>query len=70
MVLIATMGGDRSGRMAPAGDAHTLHHTDTNEQVFYEAGLRVRPVFAELLWGMQYLVRAGSGPVAGIAGEG
>ena len=66
MVLIATMGSDRSGRIR-----HTLHHTDTTEQIFHEVGLRVRPVFAELLgWGMQYLGRAGGGSLTGLSGEG
>ena len=55
--------------MAP--HAHALHHINAAEQVFHEVGLRVRPVFAELLgWGMQYLGRAGGGPVAGLAVEG
>ena len=69
MALIATMGSDRSGRMAPP--AHALHHASAAEQVFHEAGLRVRSVLAELLgWGMHYLTRAGGGPVAGFAVEG
>ena len=45
--------------------ARTVHQT-VSPRVdcrLTEQGQRVRPVFAELLWGMQYLERAGGCPL-------